>query len=49
MSLLFGWWAGSVADYKSAVGTLTAFLLLTTYVLTSTTIFLAGVQLDELA
>jgi hypothetical protein len=28
---------------------LTAFLLLTTYALTSTTIFLAGVQLDELA
>jgi len=49
MSLLFGWWAGSVADYKNAVGTLTAFLLLTTYVLTSTTIFLAGAQLDELA
>jgi YihY family inner membrane protein len=47
-SLAFGWWAGSVADYKSAVGTLTAFLLLTTYVLTSTTIFLAGAQLDEL-
>jgi uncharacterized BrkB/YihY/UPF0761 family membrane protein len=49
MSLAFGWWAGSIADYKSAVGTLTAFLLLTTYVLTSTTIFLAGAQLDELA
>jgi membrane protein len=48
-SLLFGLWAGSVANYKSAVGTLTAFLLLTTYVLISTTIFLAGAQLDELA
>lgn len=48
-SLLFGWWAGSLVSYESAVGTLTAFLLLTTYVLTSTTIFLAGAQLDELA
>jgi membrane protein len=48
-SLAFGWWAGSVANYKSAVGTLTAFLLLTAYVLTSTTIFLAGAELDELA
>jgi membrane protein len=49
ISVAFGWWAGSVANYKSAVGTLTAFLLLTTYVLTSTTIFMVGVQLDELA
>jgi len=48
-SLVFGWWAGSVADYKSAVGSLTVFLLLTTYVLTSTSIFLIGAQLDELA
>jgi membrane protein len=48
-SLLFGWWAGSVANYKSAVGVLLGFLVLTTYVLTSTTIFLVGVQVDELA
>lgn len=48
-SLAFGWWAGSVANYKSAVGVLLAFLVLTTYVLTSTTIFLVGVQMDELA
>ncbi len=46
---IFGWWAGSVANYKSAVGTLAAFLVLTTYLLVSTTIFLVGVQLDELA
>lgn len=48
-SIVFGWWAGSVADYKSAIGSLTVFLLLTTYVLTSTSIFLVGAQLDELA
>ena len=46
---VFGWWAGSVANYKSAVGTLAAFLVLTTYLLVSTSIFLVGVQLDELA
>jgi len=49
MTAIFGWWAGSVANYKSAVGTLAAFLVLTTYLLVSTTIFLVGVQLDELA
>jgi membrane protein len=47
-SLLFGWWAGSVADYRSAVGSLTVFLLLTAYVLVSSAIFLIGVELDEL-
>jgi membrane protein len=47
-SLLFGWWAGSVANYKSAIGTLTVFLLLTAYVLVSSAIFLVGVELDEL-
>jgi membrane protein len=46
---VFGWWAGSVANYKSAVGTLAAFLVLTTHLLVSTAIFLVGVQLDELA
>ena len=46
-SLLFGW-AGSVANSKSAVGSLTVFLLLTAYVLVSSAIFLVGVELDEL-
>jgi len=45
----FAWWAGSVANYKSAIGVLAAFLVLTTYVLVSTTIFLAGALVDELA
>jgi membrane protein len=48
-SLLFGWWAGSVANYKSAIGSLTVFLLLTAYVLVSSGILLVGAQLDELA
>jgi membrane protein len=47
-SLLFGWWAGSVANYESAVGSLTVFLFLTAYVLVSSAIFLIGVELDEL-
>jgi membrane protein len=47
-SLLFGWWAGSVANYESAVGSLTVFLFLTAYVLVSSAIFLVGVELDEL-
>jgi membrane protein len=48
-SLLFGWWAGSVADYQTAVGALTGVLVLTAYLLVSSAIFLVGAQLDELA
>jgi len=47
--VLFRTWATEVADYKSATGSLTAFLLLTAYVLVSSTIFLIGAQVDELA
>jgi uncharacterized BrkB/YihY/UPF0761 family membrane protein len=46
-SALFGWWAGSVASYESAVGTLTFFLVLTAYTFTSAAIFLVGVEVDE--
>jgi membrane protein len=46
-SLGFRWWVGNVADFESAVGTLTAFLILNAYVFTSAAIFLAGAQLDE--
>ena len=48
-SLVFGWWAASIANYKTAAGTLLVFLLLTAYTLVSSGIFLAGVQVDELA
>jgi membrane protein len=47
-SLAFSWWAGSVANFKTAIGSLTVFLVLTAYVYTSAAIFLIGVQLDEL-
>jgi membrane protein len=48
-SIAFGWWAGSVADYRSAVGALSVFLVLSAYVFTLCAIFLGGVQLDALA
>lgn len=48
MSLLFAWFVDSVANFKTAPGQLTAFLVLTTYVYTSAITFLVGVQLDEL-
>jgi uncharacterized BrkB/YihY/UPF0761 family membrane protein len=38
----------SVADFKSAIGSLTVFLVLTAYVFASTAVFLVGAQLDEL-
>jgi membrane protein len=44
----FKWWVSSVANFETAVGTLTVFLVLTAYVFTSSAIFLLGVQLDEL-
>jgi membrane protein len=47
-TLGFKWWVSSVANFETAVGTLTVFLVLTAYVFTSSAIFLLGVQLDEL-
>jgi membrane protein len=41
-------WVGSVANFKTAVGSLTVFLVLTAYVFVSAAIFLIGVELDEL-
>lgn len=47
-SLVFKWFVTSVANFKSATGILAFFLVLTSYVYTSSIIFLIGVQLDEL-
>jgi membrane protein len=47
-TLAFRWWVGSVANFKSATGSLTAFLLLSAYLWVSVAIFIAGAQLDEL-
>jgi membrane protein len=48
-SVLFRGWVTEVANFKSATGSLTVFLVLTSYVLVSATIFLIGAELDELA
>jgi membrane protein len=47
-TLLFGFFVGDVADFKTAIGSLTVFLVLIGYVYTSSIIFLVGVELDEL-
>jgi membrane protein len=47
-SLLFKLWVTSVADFKSAVGSLTVLLFLSWYVFVSSAIFLVGAQIDEL-
>ena len=48
MSLVFAWYVGSVANFKTAAGQLTVFLVLTTYAYASSITFLVGVQADEL-
>ena len=47
-SIAFRWYVASVADFTTAVGGLTAFLILTAYVFTTSAIFLVGVQIDEI-
>jgi membrane protein len=46
-SLLFRLYSDHVANFRSAPGTLIAFLVLTTYLYWSSIIFLVGVELDE--
>jgi membrane protein len=48
-SLLFKWYVTSLADFKSAVGSLTVFLVLIGYLYTGSIILLVGIELDELA
>jgi membrane protein len=47
-SLVFRWYVGSIADFKTAIGSLTVFLVLTAYLYTNSVILLIGMQLDEL-
>jgi membrane protein len=47
-TLIFGLFVGHVANFKTAIGNLTVFLVLIAYVYTSSIIFLVGVELDEL-
>ena len=48
-SALFRGWVTEVANFKSATGSLTVFLLLTAYILVTATIFLIGAEVDERA
>ncbi|MBA3844984.1 MAG: hypothetical protein H0X39_20620, partial [Actinobacteria bacterium] len=47
-TLLFSWYIGSLANFKSASGALTVFLVLAAYLYAASIIFLVGVQIDEL-
>ncbi|MDQ2984154.1 MAG: YihY/virulence factor BrkB family protein [Actinomycetota bacterium] len=47
-SIVFRWYVGSIANFKTAVGQLTVFLVLAVYVYASSIVFLVGAQLDEL-
>jgi membrane protein len=46
-SLIFAWYVRSAASYKSAVGSLTAVYLFTTYVYVGAIVLLVGIELDE--
>jgi len=47
-SVLFRLYVTYLADFKSPIGSLTSLLVLTTYLFVSSSVFLVGVQLDEL-
>jgi membrane protein len=47
-TVVFAWYVKSIANFKTATGSLTVFLVLTAYLFTSAAILLIGVQLDEL-
>lgn len=47
-SLVFRWYVSAIANFKTAVGQLTVFIVLMVYVYASSIVFLVGVQLDEL-
>jgi membrane protein len=47
-TLCFRWYVASVANFRTAVGQLTVFLILMAYVYASSIVLIVGVQLDEL-
>ncbi len=47
-SLLFAWYVSSLANFTSASGALTVFLVLAAFLYTASIIFLVGVEIDEL-
>ena len=48
MSFVFRWYVSSIANFKTAVGQLTVFIVLMAYAYASSIVFLVGVELDEL-
>jgi membrane protein len=46
-SLIFAWYVRSLASYRSAVGSLTAVYLFTTYLYVGAIVLLVGIELDE--
>jgi membrane protein len=46
-SLIFAWYVRSAANYKSAVGSLTAVYLFTTYLYVGAIVLMVGIELDE--
>ena len=49
MSLVFAWYAGSVAEYESIFGSLATLIVTLEYLYLSAIVFLTGIQLDSLA
>jgi membrane protein len=47
-SLAFRWYVGSIANFKSATGQLTVFIVLMLYAYASSVVLLLGVEIDEL-
>jgi uncharacterized BrkB/YihY/UPF0761 family membrane protein len=47
-SLIFAWYVRSLANYRSAVGSLTAIYLFTTFFYIAAIVLLVGIELDEL-
>jgi membrane protein len=47
-SLIFRWYVTSIANFKSAIGSLTVLLVLTSYLYIASVVLLVGIQLDEL-
>lgn len=47
-TLVFRWYVDSIANFRTAVGQLTVFLILMVYVYASSIVLIVGVELDEL-
>jgi membrane protein len=47
-TLIFRWYVGSVADFKTTVGSFAVFIVVTTYLYVGSIILLVGMELDEL-